>query len=275
MTDSVKKALGRLVVGVVGISALVVAAAYAAVHPIEGRGGERRPLQPQLTAGPPSRSEARQARFEFRQPARPAKNALPGLPLRFLCRLDGGQWEPCTSPYEPDGLRTGRHTFDVRALNSAGSAGPAATRAWRVVLRAPVLASEAAAVSTGALQEPVPAAGAPFAVEQLSEPLDLYPGSPPQTLAVRLLNTGSEPVTVTSLAVSIAHAPPGCGSENFELVPAGITITAPLEIPPESDVQLPSPEAAAPQIAMRELPVSQDACQGGELRLAYAGTGRR
>jgi hypothetical protein len=117
--------------------------------------------------------------------------------------------------------------------------------------------------------------GAPFAIEQVSTPPTLYPGSGPESLELRLINFASEPVTVTSLSVSLVRAPPGCGSENFELIPADVSPSDPIVIAAGSSLELPAQGASPPQIGLRELPVNQDACQGAELQLSFSGSGQR
>jgi large repetitive protein len=57
----------------------------------------------------------------------------------FQCRLDGGSWSACTSPFTlSPALGAGSHTFDVRATDLAGNtdASPA-TYTWTIDLTAP------------------------------------------------------------------------------------------------------------------------------------------
>ena len=51
----------------------------------------------------------------------------------FECRLDGGGWAPCSSPEALTGLAAGTHTFEARAVDSAGNVDPTpATHTWTV-----------------------------------------------------------------------------------------------------------------------------------------------
>jgi hypothetical protein len=50
----------------------------------------------------------------------------------FTCRIDEAAFAPCGSPQGFTGIAAGRHTFQVRATDRVGNAGPAATRAFRV-----------------------------------------------------------------------------------------------------------------------------------------------
>jgi hypothetical protein len=51
----------------------------------------------------------------------------------FECRLDGGAWEPCSSPQAYTGLADGAHAFEVRATDAAGNVDQTpATHAWTV-----------------------------------------------------------------------------------------------------------------------------------------------
>jgi hypothetical protein len=51
------------------------------------------------------------------------------------CRLDGGAWTACTSPYQVSGLGIGSHTVDVRSTDVAGNLeDPGDSVSWTVVL---------------------------------------------------------------------------------------------------------------------------------------------
>jgi len=51
----------------------------------------------------------------------------------FECRLDGGDFTPCTSPMTRSGLAVGGHSFEVRAVDTSGNRdGSPAAHAWSV-----------------------------------------------------------------------------------------------------------------------------------------------
>lgn len=253
------------------------AVAFAATRPqgVQGVKGLSRPLQPHMTEYPASATTSTTARFAFVQPPRPPARARPGRPLHFDCRLDRGEWERCRPPLELAALRRGRHRFEVRAVNADGRAGPAARRAWKVARRdgRPNPGAGTPTPADPVQEEPASPEGQPFSIEpQLSGLGDLFPGAPAQPLPVTLGNPSSEPIFVTALSVAISPDPAGCDSaSNFELIPASLSAAAPLEIPPGAQVTLPIQGISPPAIAMRDLPVSQDACQRAELPLLFSG----
>jgi hypothetical protein len=66
---------------------------------------------------------ARAARFEFESEAR----------ARFECSADGARFAACASPVRIAGLRPGRHSFAVRAIDTAGNTDATpARRSWIV-----------------------------------------------------------------------------------------------------------------------------------------------
>ncbi len=54
----------------------------------------------------------------------------------FECRLDGGTFGPCTSPWTYTGLDYGSHTFEVRAMDAVGNTDPTpASYTWTIYRR--------------------------------------------------------------------------------------------------------------------------------------------
>jgi hypothetical protein len=249
------------------------AVAYAATRPQtdKDRKGLWRPLQPRFTEHPDELTSATAAQFAFRQPPRPPGRARPGgFPLHFECRLDRAGWRGCRSPLTLRRLALGAHRFEVRAVNRQESHGGGAAFSWRVAKSEPPVPAPTPAEPTP--PQP-PAKGKPFSIEpDLSALGPLYPGAPAQPLPVALTNPNSEPIFVTDLRVAVESDPLGCVSaENFDLTPAGASEATPLAIPAGATLTLPAQGIAAPAIAMRDLPFSQDACQGAELPLLFSG----
>ena len=57
----------------------------------------------------------------------------------FECRMDGGGWIPCNSPANYTGLGEGDHTFEVRAIDSAGNPDSTpASYTWSIDLTDPL-----------------------------------------------------------------------------------------------------------------------------------------
>jgi hypothetical protein len=79
------------------------------------------------------------------------------------CRVDGGAWAACTSPYRVAGLSLGWHTVDVRSTDAAGNVeSPSASVSW-TVLALPVGGADDPPQDTD--EEPEPPADAPPTVE--------------------------------------------------------------------------------------------------------------
>jgi hypothetical protein len=248
--------------------------AVGAPHPSgspAGRGQGERVPRVRLIETPAESSTATDTQFRFNVPPRekatgggPPWPAGPGVPAprrRLECSLDGGRWIGCSSPHRLVGLAPGAHAFAVRALTRDGREGPGAAYDWQRVEPVSV-ASE------------VPAEGKPFSIEQTAAIVPLYPGDPAQQVPLAIGNPNSAPIEVVGLTVTIGSAPPGCGAENFELTASSASEATPLTVPAESTVELPAAAVSAPAIALRDLPVNQDACQGAQLELALSGEAR-
>jgi hypothetical protein len=83
-----------------------------------------------IDSGPNSITNQTSATFNFSSPDNTAT---------FECRLDGGAWEPCSSPKTYSGLADGSHTLEVRASNAFGTDPTPATYTWTVDTIAPIV----------------------------------------------------------------------------------------------------------------------------------------
>src|SRR4051794_14868453 len=252
----------RVLVALVGVGGCLGAVAYASglprdgarasgpegaatAHRAAGPDGRRSPKvnlpppRPRIGQHPEEVSTASTARFTFR---------AAGRGLRFQCRLDGGRWESCRGSATYSGLAVGGHSFSVRSRGRRGGRSGAATYRWLLV-------------------EPKP-----FSIElQQADLDDLYPGAA-VALPVRLSNPNSVPIVVTAVRVGVSADPIGCESAaNVELVPSSVSTAAPLTLPAGGSVSLPTGGISAPAIALRDLPVNQDPCQGAEFPLVFSG----
>ncbi len=256
-------------VGVAGRH-VAIGAPHRATSP---RDGDERAPRVRLIEVPAASSTAADSQFRFNVPPRtketegsstpaPAEPETAASRRRFQCRLDGGRWADCASPHRLVGLASGPHDFAVRALTRKGRPGPDAAYGWQVV------------VAAASVSDQQPAEGKPFSIEQIGSLSPLYPGDPAQQVALAVGNPNSVPIEVTSLTAAISNAPPDCAAENFALTPATASEATPLVVPAEGTVELPSSSVAAPSIALLDLPVNQDACQGAELELVLSGEAR-
>jgi outer membrane protein OmpA-like peptidoglycan-associated protein len=76
------------------------------------------PAAPVLTGRPADNSN--ESRFAFTGEEHAA----------FECRVDGGDWAACASPFAPQGLADGEHTVAIRQVDRAGNTSGAVTRTW-------------------------------------------------------------------------------------------------------------------------------------------------
>jgi hypothetical protein len=254
--------VARVAIGTLLALMLVAAAAYAA----SGRGGahgkERHepagkrhepgtttsPDSPVATQGsgalritghPPAIATQSTARFRVEAQGEPM----------LRCRLDKRPAQDCDeSLVLYRGVGVGSHTFYVQAQRR-GRVTARASFSWTVL-------------------EPKP-----FTVAQQPAAIGpLYPGEAPSAIPVVISNPNPVPITITSLKVSAAGGGPGCDPA------ANLALTAPalaqpgLRIAARGSVSLPTAKVAAPTIALRELPVPQDACQNANFNLAFSGS---
>lgn len=82
------------------------------------------PPQTRISSGPKAKTKSHQATLRF------GSNEAGSS---FQCKLDHRGWQSCRSPKTYRNLKVGRHTFKVRAKDSAGNVDPTpASRTWRV-----------------------------------------------------------------------------------------------------------------------------------------------
>lgn len=276
----------RVIIALAAVSACLGAVAYAATRPGQpaaGLGGkqavsggtqdetdaprdtgEEPLLRPRFIEFPDATSTASEVQFRFHVPPRtqrprpplPGPPGEPKPPRPFQCRLDDRGWRKCSSPYRLTALTPSGHIFAVRAFNRDDRPGPAVSYSWR----------QEAPRSPPEQVDPKP-----FAIEAWGELADLYPGDPPQPVPILVTNPNSVPIEVTSLTIAIAGDPRNCSAENFALTPSSVSPTAPLTVPANSSVGLPTATASAPTVGMLNLSLNQDACQGAEVPLAFDG----
>jgi len=72
-----------------------------------------------ITKQPRKRSGKRAARFAFRSSERGSS---------FACKLDGGGFEPCKTPFR-ERVKPGKHRFAVVAIDRAGNRDPSPAKA--------------------------------------------------------------------------------------------------------------------------------------------------
>src|SRR5207245_1704488 len=80
-----------------------------------------------ITASPPNPSNSSAPSFSFSSEAGAS----------FQCALDGAAFAACSSPKSYSGVADGSHTFQVKATDTAGNTGTAASYTWTVDTVAP------------------------------------------------------------------------------------------------------------------------------------------
>jgi hypothetical protein len=91
-----------------------------------------------ITAPPPASTASTSATIAF---------AADESPVTFTCALDGGTFAPCVSPAALTALAPGRHSFSIRATDTAGNSGQPATASWTVARPLPDLVVAALAAN--------------------------------------------------------------------------------------------------------------------------------
>ena len=199
--------------------------------------------KPKITMHPDKLATSTNAKFSF---------AVRAAKPRFQCRLDSRPWSACQAPLSFNKLVAGSHSFSVRSAGARGKHSKAARFRWQVL-------------------EPKDFSITP----QLGGLGALYPGAAAQALPLTIANPNPVPILVTSLQVRATADPPGCGSaENLVLSGSSASSAAPIKVPANGTVSLPAAAVSAPSIQLRDLPVSQDACQRAQFPLAFSGTAR-
>ena len=88
---------------------------------------DRTPPGTELLKGPSAKTRSSRAQFSFTSSESGST---------FRCELDRGGWRECASPFRARGLKKGRHTFEVQAVDAAGNADPSPeVSRWRVVAK--------------------------------------------------------------------------------------------------------------------------------------------
>lgn len=248
-----RRVLIALLAGVVGLSAVAYAAVPQKQDPTpptpgsapktERSQGVASLSKPKITMHPEKLATLTGAKFGF--------TVRSGKP-RFQCKLDGRPWSACQAPVSYGKLAVGSHSFSVRSVGARKKHSKTARFRWQVL-------------------KPKDFSITP----QLGSLVALFPGAPTQALPLTIANPNSVPILVTSITVSAGASPPGCASaENLLLTGASASSANPIQVPANGSISLPGPSGSAPTIGLRDLPVSQDACQGAQFSLSFAGTAR-
>ena len=103
-----------------------------------------------IDSSPPALSNAASASFAFS-----GTDAGGSGVASFECRRDGAAFAPCTSPQAYAALADGAHTFEVRAIDTAGNVDQSpATFSWTIDTAAPVVTIDSG--PSGLTNDPTP-----------------------------------------------------------------------------------------------------------------------
>jgi hypothetical protein len=165
--------------------------------------------------------------------------------VTFQCKIDGGSWLNCSSPYSftVDASSNGTHQFSVRAVDSSGDTSANAGFSWKV--------NKIDFGISGSVT-------------------GLYPGIW-RPITVSITNPNNFTIYVTQLNVSVSSSPASCtAGANILLGQSTISSLQTASIPANSTTAI--PDGLRPQIQLRNLPTNQDPCKGAIFNLSYTGT---
>ncbi len=200
------------------------------------------PSQPVLTQTPPASTSSDTATFDWTSTDPPPGSGI----ATYLCKLDDGIYWPCSRPKTYSGLDLGEHTFTVIAVDWAGNFSGAATYTWTIG-----------------------EAGMPFTISGDADGL-LYPGVW-RDLALTVTNPNSVDIFVTALTATVTNDPAGCANgPNVELQQSSAAPGNELLVPAGATMAV--PPSFLPRIRLEETNANQDACQGQQFDLDYAGS---
>ena len=176
--------------------------------------------------------------------------ALRRLHMRLECRLDGRTWKWCGPRTTYQRLSVGEHSFLARVVGSGGQRSKPAVFRWRVMA----------------------SSGEPFSIVSASVPGVLMPGGAALPIPITLSNPGDAPLYVSSIRVGVVSSPPGCpAGGNLMVWQSNASPAAEVEVAAHASVTLPAQGVLPPEIALRDLPINQDACRNGAFRFELTG----
>jgi hypothetical protein len=197
------------------------------------------PTTPAFSQKPPDPSSTATSTFAWT-----SADPSPGSGIAyFLCSKENGSLVPCASPhtYHVQTTNNGQHQLAVVTVDLAGNTSPAASYKWKVGKGSP----------------------ARFAIE--GEVTGLVPGVWLE-IPIRITNPNDDPITVTSLTVSVTGTA-ACGGGNFETQPSSVPFVVPGNA---TDYHV--PQARRPHIRLANLATNQDSCKNQTVALHFDGS---